>query len=76
MTDAAGAFFCCQVLSLFLESFANVVYKLHLMRVGLSHLLFSTDKKWKKLPDAAQVKRRAAKRIIFVRHGKHRTPRK
>jgi hypothetical protein len=39
-------------------------------RKGLLHLAFSTDKKWKKLPDpGAIVSRKRSKQIFFVRHG-------
>ena len=55
--------------ALFSQSVANVVYKLHLLRLGIAHLLFSTDKKWKKLGDPARVTKSRSKQVIFVRHG-------
>jgi len=55
--------------ALFSQSVANVVYKLHLIRLGLTHLLFSSDKKWKKLGDPDRVTKKRSKTIYFVRHG-------
>mmetsp|Transcript_12307 Transcript_12307/g.15990 ORF Transcript_12307/g.15990 Transcript_12307/m.15990 type:complete len:315 (-) Transcript_12307:262-1206(-) len=55
--------------SLYDKRLANVLYKLHLLREGGGHMLFSTDKKFpKKTPDAADVQEEASKQIIFVRH--------
>lgn len=57
--------------SLLDERFANILYKLHLLRTGVLHLMFSTDKKWKKQPDPAMLtgSEEFSKRIIFIRHG-------
>jgi hypothetical protein len=55
--------------ALFSQTVANVVYKLHLIRLGLTHLLFSSDKKWKKLGDPERVSKKRSKTIYFVRHG-------
>jgi len=58
------------VASLYDQRFANVVYKLHLLRSGLATMLFSTDRKWKRTPDAEGVNDvDAVKKVIFVRHG-------
>merc|ERR1712000_170065 len=57
------------VLSFFFESFACVAYKGRLFVKGVTHLFFSTDKKWRKLPDPANVARKRSKKIVFVRHG-------
>jgi len=60
------------IASLYNEKFANVVYKLHLLRVGLANMLFSTDKRWSKSkqPDAEEIEEiEESKQIIFVRHG-------
>lgn len=49
---------------------ANIVYKLHLIRLGMAHLLFSSDKKWKKLEDPGRLtNKKRSKQVIFVRHG-------
>jgi broad specificity phosphatase PhoE len=55
--------------ALFSQSVANFVYKLHLIRLGFAHLLFSSDKKWKKLGDPERVNKKRSKTIYFVRHG-------
>lgn len=55
--------------SLFDQRFANIVYKLHLLRTGLTHMLFSKDRKWKKQPDSDGVTVEESKQIIFIRHG-------
>ena len=65
----AVASLLCYALSFFFEAFANVIYKERLFLKGIVHLLFSTDKKWKRLPDPATVSRVRSKQIIFVRHG-------
>ena len=59
------------VASLYSESAANFVYKLHLLRLGASHLLLSTDKKWKKpVGDSGRIReRRKQKRVVLIRHG-------
>merc|ERR1711991_678191 len=57
------------VLSFFFESFSNVLYKIHLFRLGLFHLLFSSDKKWKKTGDPSNVTKMKSKTLVFVRHG-------
>lgn len=59
--------------SLFDQRFANFVYKLHLLRVGLTHMLFSTDRKWKKQADPEGLpvgEDSESKEVIFVRHGR------
>ena len=55
--------------ALFSQTVANVVYKLHLVRLGITHLLFSSDKKWKKLGDPERVTKKRSKTVYFVRHG-------
>mmetsp|Transcript_15598 Transcript_15598/g.33659 ORF Transcript_15598/g.33659 Transcript_15598/m.33659 type:complete len:282 (+) Transcript_15598:61-906(+) len=55
--------------SLYDQRFANIVYKLHLLRLGLTHMLFSKDRKWEKQPDSESVKAEETKEIIFIRHG-------
>lgn len=57
--------------ALFSERIANAVYKLHLIRLGATHMALSTDKKWKKIGDAKRIepKKKRSKQVIFVRHG-------
>lgn len=61
------------ILALYDQRFANIVYKLHLFRLGLTHLLFSTDRKFKQQQDADIIKSSGGeletKQIIFIRHG-------
>ena len=59
----------CYALSFFFEAFANVIYKERLFLKGVVHLLFSTDKKWRRLSDPATVSKVRSKQVIFVRHG-------
>ncbi len=59
----------CYALSFFFEAFANVIYKEKLFLKGLTHLLFSTDKKWKRPSDPASVAKLRSKQVVFVRHG-------
>lgn len=55
--------------SLYDKRLANVLYKLHLLRLGMGHMLFSTDKKFpKNTPDSGEVVEETVKQIIFVRH--------
>ncbi len=65
----AVASLLCYALSFFFEAFANIIYKERLFLKGVVHMLFSTDKKWKRLPDPATVSRVRSKQVIFVRHG-------
>ncbi|GBG28009.1 Hypothetical Protein FCC1311_042322 [Hondaea fermentalgiana] len=62
------------IASLYDQRFANIVYKLHLLRIGLSHMIFSQDKRWPRQADAAGILDTvdSTKQIIFVRHGESR----
>jgi hypothetical protein len=57
--------------SLFDQRFANAVYKVHLLRLGLTHLLMSTDRKWKKTHEADAILGASddKKQVVFMRHG-------
>jgi hypothetical protein len=60
------------VSSLFSDSVANFVYKLHLLRIGVLNLALSKDKKWKKpvgRPESIKKTTGKSKRIVFLRHG-------
>eukprot|EP00924_Labyrinthula_sp_SR-Ha-C_P010287 maker-scaffold_23-snap-gene-2.4-mRNA-1 protein AED:0.28 eAED:0.28 QI:200/1/1/1/1/1/2/59/369 len=55
------------------KKYANLMYKIQLIRSGFGHMLFSTDKKFpkkSKLPSTSKnnFKTNNKKRIIFIRH--------
>jgi len=57
------------ITSLYDQRAANVVYKLHLLRVGLTNMIFSTDRKWGKQADADSIGSNVedSKEMIFIR---------